>query len=128
MKTKRNPLEELGKFLPEVKKAKHIVTTVQHITGRQLITNADKLPESRSRETAQLFARYHAMHFLRKYTALTLEEIGIALCPLKPYDHSTVIHAIQTAQDLIDTMEGRNDFYKHYMMLQHFFIGSETLN
>jgi chromosomal replication initiation ATPase DnaA len=128
MKSKTNPLEEIGKFLLEIEKSEHIVRTVQHITGRQLITNADKLPESRSRETAQLFARYHAMHFLRKHTTLTLDEIGVAVCPLKPFDHSTVIHAIQTAQDLIDTMEGREDFYKHYMMLHNFFIGSETLN
>lgn len=103
-------------------KASHIINSVELITGRKKITS------KRTRRQADLFARYHAIHFLRKFTTLSLQRIGEIACPKRPFNHATVIHAIKTAQDLIDTMEGRSNFYKHHMMLHHFFIGSETLN
>lgn len=106
----------------ELTKAKFIINTVQYVTG------CKKIISNRSRKRRKLFARYHAMHFMRKYTLLTQEQIGAVMCPSKNFNHATVIHAITTAQDMIDTMEGADDFYKNYMILKHIFIGTSVLN
>lgn len=56
----------------------------------------DMESKSRIREYAQ--ARQQAMYILKKYTKLSLKAIGAAF---GNRDHSTVIHAVQTTEDLM---------------------------
>jgi chromosomal replication initiator protein len=61
------------------------------------------------RKREVVLARQMAMVMLRNFTDLSLKNIGIIF---GGRDHTTVIHAVHTIQDLCDTDEKiRNDFY-----------------
>lgn len=64
--------------------------------------------KSRKREIVTV--RHLSMYFIREYTKIPLSSIGFFF---KGLDHTTVIHGINTVNDLKDTdMDYRNDFYK----------------
>lgn len=54
--------------------------------------------------------RHVIMYFLRKYTKMSLREVGhLFACK---YDHTTVINAVKVVNNLIDTGEIRTDILK----------------
>ena len=63
-------------------------TTIKQITGN---TRKHNVTDSRAA----------ICYLLRKYTRLTLKEIGSTIRP--DYDHTSVIYMVQKAKDLIDT-------------------------
>lgn len=64
----------------------HLKLTVEQIRGK-----------SRSKEF--VYARHLIFYFLRKHTTLTLKSAG----ELFNRDHTTVIHALENLQDIMDT-------------------------
>jgi chromosomal replication initiator protein len=60
--------------------------------------NADKL-KSTSRVKEFTHARYVIFYFLRKFANMTLKSAGL----LFNRDHTTVIHGLETLQNIIDT-------------------------
>lgn len=60
--------------------------------------NAYKL-KSKSRVKEFTHARYVIFYFLRKFANMTLKSVGL----LFNRDHTTVIHGLETLQDIIDT-------------------------
>jgi|GEM_PF-6872007 len=75
-----------------VKFVKNIVSLDTDITPNQM--------ESKTRKREIAFARQVAMHLISAHTSLSLKSIGFEF---GFRDHSTVIHAKQTIQDLRDT-------------------------
>lgn len=71
---------------------------VNVVCGYQDIAIEDFYSKSKKRELVQ--ARQLAMHFAKKYTKLSLAEIG-KQCGGK--DHATVIHALKTVTNLLET-------------------------
>ena len=60
----------------------------------------------RGRKDEVILSRYCLIYFLKEYTTLTLQEIGEKVgydCKRKKFDHSTIIHALETVRDMIDT-------------------------
>lgn len=55
----------------------------------------------RDRTTSLRWPRQVIMYLLKKNTSLKLKDIGAIF----DFDHSTVIHAVQKVQDMIDTDE-----------------------
>lgn len=55
--------------------------------------------QSKSRKQPIVFARFIAMYLIKSRTKLTLKQIG----SLFNRDHSTVINAINTTKDLLET-------------------------
>lgn len=62
--------------------------------------------KTRKREVVQ--ARHLAMHFAKKYTKMSLSSIGVEF----NRDHSTVVHANKTVQDLLETDKDFKQYYE----------------
>jgi hypothetical protein len=77
------------------KKRDEIVSVVSEATGVQ-----PALIWSRNRKRATCEARFICMSMMREHTNYSLEEIGYVF---SGKDHSTVLHAIQTLNDLLIT-------------------------
>jgi len=58
------------------------------------------LMKSKTRKREVVVARQVAMHFAKEYTDLSLKSIGYHF---GKRDHSTVIHALSTVSDMMDT-------------------------
>ena len=56
--------------------------------------------KSKTRKREVVVARQVAMHFAKEYTDLSLKSIGYHF---GKRDHSTVIHALSTVSDMMDT-------------------------
>lgn len=75
------------------------IETIQNIVGEYFKIAPEKLKDKiRKREIAQ--ARQIAMYFTKEFTKSSLKTIGLYF---GGRDHSTVIHAINTVNDLCDT-------------------------
>jgi hypothetical protein len=62
--------------------------------------------KERNRKDETILARYTLVYFLREYTTLTLQEIGIKLgeqCKRRKFDHSTMVHAYNSVIDMLET-------------------------
>jgi chromosomal replication initiation ATPase DnaA len=65
----------------------------------------------RGRREKVVLARYCLIYFLKEYTQLTLKEIGERVgagCKKRPFDHTTVLHAIKTVNNMLET---KNELY-----------------
>lgn len=59
----------------------------------------------KGRTKEPIMARYCLFYFLREYTQLSLMEIAKRVgndCGRRSFDHTTVIHAVETVRDMID--------------------------
>ena len=75
------------------------VEQIQKVVCEVMDVNIDLLKEkTRKREAVQ--ARQISMHFIKQYTKTSLASIGKIF---GGRDHSTVIHAVQTVKDLMET-------------------------
>ena len=63
----------------------------------------------RSRRKNVVYARHLAIFLIRKYTLLSLNEVAISV---GLNDHSTALHSIKTAQNLMETDEAYIKKYK----------------
>lgn len=92
-----NPMIWAG--IPRVKKneitADSVVKSVCFVSE---ITDIEIRLKSRKREIVQ--PRQIAMYLIKKHTNLSLKQIGSFF---GGFDHTTVIHSVQTVEDLIDT-------------------------
>ena len=60
----------------------------------------------RGRKEDVALARHCLIYFLKEYTQLTLKEIGERVgagCKRRAFDHTTVLHAIKTVKNMLDT-------------------------
>lgn len=73
----------------------------------------------KTKERDVVFPRQVCMALMRKYTTLSLAGIGARF---GGYDHSTVMHAIQTVNNLFDTDE---EFKKNYLTLQDIIMNKQ---
>lgn len=67
--------------------------------------------ESKSRKQPVVFARFIAMYLIKSRTKLTLKQIG----DIFYRDHSTVINAVNTTNDLLET---HKEFRKMYERIE----------
>lgn len=74
-----------------------IAETVKSIIAREMLVTVEQI-ESRSRMREYVIARQLAMYFIKIKTSMTLKQIGALF---SGRDHSTVIHAMETIDDLI---------------------------
>ncbi len=72
-------------------------TAIAILVSRQLNVPYDRMM-SKCRDRELVIARQLAAYFIKKYTALSLKSIG----SIFNRDHSTIIHAIQTIDDLLE--------------------------
>lgn len=88
------------------KKRRKIFMSDKFVNSRQIISRVcevfhvtyDEL-KCKSRVTKFVYARQACMYFLSKNTAMTLTAIGVIF----NRDHTTVIHAVQHIQDLMQS-------------------------
>ena len=75
------------------------IDSIQEIVGSHLDVNVEEMKgKTRKRDIVQ--ARQIAMYFAKEMTRNSLKAIGVHF---GNRDHSTVIHALQTVSDLIET-------------------------
>ena len=72
----------------------------------------------RSREIVDV--RYVLMYLIRKYTLLSLSQIGASF----GRDHSTVVYGIQTATTLIDSRFGSDRFKRLFKDIEDLYLES----
>lgn len=80
------------------------------IVRSEFVVSEDEL-KSKSRKREIVIPRQIAMHIIKERTVMSLKAIGIVF----NRDHSTVIFAINTVNDLIETDKG---FRKKYEQIQ----------
>lgn len=89
--------------LPGLKyKPEYVPTTTKEIIIREVCQKYDLSFEklkSKTRERDITFPRHLAMYLIKRRTGMSLEKIG----QLFNRDHTTVIHALESIQNYIDT-------------------------
>lgn len=75
------------------------IQSIQQIVGEHLSVNVEEM-KAKTRKRAIVQARQIAMYFAKEMTQHSLKSIGMHF---GGRDHSTVIHALQTVGDLIET-------------------------
>lgn len=63
---------------------------------------------TRSRKREYAYCRFMAMYFIKKYTKVSLREIGEIFSGI---DHSSALHGISKFQDFIDTEKKTKELY-----------------
>ncbi len=99
---------------------------ISHLKIIQTVLNYFKLDKEKvfttCRKREEKDCRFFIMYFLRKNTELTLKDVG-KLFPGKTgkgLDHTTIIHAVKTINDLLKNNE---EIRRHYYNLVKIFEG-----